>query len=89
MSSTPFHSKLHTDKEIGKHVFEDILANAEASNVVENGELDRLIRQGRITPEMATSVINDTQYREDILKALIQTAMVAIQHRGDVEELVA
>ncbi|WP_373031288.1 Na/Pi cotransporter family protein [Sulfurovum sp.] len=53
-------AKVHTEKY-------DILAN---------GTLDKLIREGLITNEMATSLMNDSAYAYDISKNLIDMAEV-------------
>lgn len=53
-------AKIHTEKY-------DILAN---------GTLDKLIREGLITNEMATSLMNDSVYSYDISKHLITMAEV-------------
>ncbi|MCO5763569.1 MAG: Na/Pi symporter [Chromatiaceae bacterium] len=43
----------------------------EENDVTLNGDLDRLIREGRITAPMATSLMNDSSYSYDIAKNLI------------------
>lgn len=53
-------AKVHTEKY-------DILAN---------GTLDKLIRQGLVTNEMATSLMNDSAYAYDISKNLIAMAEI-------------
>jgi phosphate:Na+ symporter len=59
-------AKVHTEKY-------DILAN---------GTLDRLIREGLITNEMATSLMNDSAYAYDISKNLIAMAEVTFTDRN-------
>lgn len=59
-------AKVHTEKY-------DILAN---------GTLDRLIREGLITNEMATSLMNDSAYAYDISKNLIAMAEVTFINRN-------
>lgn len=41
-----------------------------------NGTLDKLIRQGLVTNEMATSLMNDSAYAYDISKNLIAMAEI-------------
>ena len=36
-------------------------------NSIDDGTLDRLIRENAITPEMATSLMNDHAYAKDII----------------------
>jgi len=59
-------AKVHTEKY-------DILAN---------GTLDNLIRQGLITNEMATSLMNDSAYAYDISKNLIAMAEITFTDRN-------
>ena len=59
-------AKVHTEKY-------DILAS---------GTLDKLIREGLITNEMATSLMNDSAYAYDISKNLIDMAEVAFADRS-------
>ncbi|WP_309496095.1 Na/Pi symporter [Sulfurovum sp.] len=59
-------AKVHTEKY-------DILAN---------GTLDTLIREGLITNEMATSLMNDSAYAYDISKNLIEMAEVTFTNRN-------
>jgi phosphate:Na+ symporter len=59
-------AKVHTEKY-------DILAS---------GTLDKLIRKGLITNEMATSLMNDSAYAYDISKNLIDMAEVAFADRS-------
>jgi phosphate:Na+ symporter len=60
-------SKVHTEKY-------DILAN---------GTLDNLIREGLITNEMATSLMNDSAYAHDISKNLIAMAEITFTDRNN------
>ncbi len=59
-------TKVHTEKY-------DILAN---------GTLDNLIREGLITNEMATSLMNDSAYAYDISKNLISMAEITFSDRS-------
>jgi phosphate:Na+ symporter len=59
-------AKVHTEKY-------DILAN---------GTLDNLIREGLITNEMATSLMNDSAYAYDISKNLIAMAEITFADRS-------
>lgn len=65
-------AKMHTEKY-------DILAN---------GTLDNLIRQGLISNEMATSLMNDSAYAYDISKKLIAMAeVIFVDRSGDIKNL--
>ena len=51
-------------------------------DIVANGTLDNLIRNGLITNEMATSLMNDSAYAYDISKNLIEMATVTFTDRN-------
>ncbi len=53
----------------------------EKSDIVANGTLDKLIRNGSITKEMATSLMNDSAYLYEVGKDLIEVAEVIFAHR--------
>lgn len=55
----------------------------EARDPVANGKLDALIREGRITAEMATSVINDTGYVRAVCDKLTDLAQLVEGHRAE------
>ena len=48
----------------------------EEADIVANGTLDKLIRKNRISPDMATSLMNDSSYTYDIQRNLINAAEV-------------
>jgi phosphate:Na+ symporter len=56
-------------------------AEVKASDVVASGELDHLIRENRITPDMATSMMNDNRYVQDICDRLINAALLVLENR--------
>ena len=43
--------------------------------------MDRLIREDRITPEMASSLINDSGYTQNICRNLINAGLVVLRDR--------
>lgn len=47
-----------------------------ADDALASGNLEKLIRGGRITPEMATSLMNDSSYAHDVANNLINMAKV-------------
>ena len=55
----------------------------EKYDIVANGTLDNLIRQGLITNEMATSLMNDSAYAYDISKNLIAMAEILFVKNND------
>lgn len=50
--------------------------NAQRYDIITNGTLDKLIRKGLITNQMATSLMNDSDYAHSISKNLITMAEV-------------
>ena len=56
-------------------------------DMVENGVIDKLIREGSITTKMATSLINDSSFAYDISKRLIEIAITLWIEDKDVREL--
>jgi phosphate:Na+ symporter len=59
-----------------------MIAMVEEGDVVSNGSLDRLIRKGLITPEMATSVMNDSAYTYDVSMKLIEMGGILFAARA-------
>jgi phosphate:Na+ symporter len=57
----------------------EMSANIEAHDIVHNGRLDVLIREQRITPEQATSLMNDNAYSYRISKNLLAMARATFQ----------
>jgi len=51
-------------------------ARMEEEDIIANGTLDGLIREQRITPDMATSLMNDSAYTYDIQNNLINAAEI-------------
>jgi phosphate:Na+ symporter len=48
----------------------------EAQDIIANGALDKLIREQRITSDMATSLMNDSSYAYNIQRNLISAAEI-------------
>ncbi len=61
---------------------DSMIAMVEEGDVVSNGSLDRLIRRGLITPEMATSVMNDSAYTYDVSMKLIEMGGILFATRA-------
>jgi len=49
--------------------------NLEKLDMIGNGRIDKLIRDNKIDPKMATSLINDSSFAYDISKRLIEVAV--------------
>jgi phosphate:Na+ symporter len=56
--------------------------NAENSDIVANGKLDQLIRDGLITEQMATSLMNDNAYTYEISMKLIEMGGILFAARA-------
>ncbi len=57
----------------------------ERNDTTANGQLESLIRDGRITPQMATSLMNDYTYAYDVTRNLVQMGEVLFAS-GDLAE---
>ena len=55
---------------------DEVKVSMEKDNSVSNGKLDMLIREGRITPIMATSLMNDIDYAKTIVWNLTEVGAI-------------
>ena len=67
------------DDEDVELTLSELSADIEEHDIVNNGRLDELIRQRRITPEQATSLMNDNSYCYRIGKNLLAMARACFQ----------
>ena len=58
----------------------------EGEDIIANGTLDRLIREQRITPDMATSLMNDSAFSYDIQNNLINAAEIVFANLYSTEK---
>ncbi len=72
---------IRRDRAAARQTFEQLEASIDQHDIVATGELDHLIRDGCITPEMATSLINDTGYTMNISHRLIDAALTVLGER--------
>ncbi len=70
--------QVRQDKEASRESFRQLKEAVHDYDIVENGTLDSLIREGRITPEMATSLINDSGYTQNIGRRLIEAGQIVL-----------
>lgn len=55
------------------------------NDIVANGKIDNLIRENKIDHEMATSLMNDSAYTNNIIKSLIvSTGVLYIDSTEDI-----
>ena len=56
----------------------------EANDTTANGTLERLIHEGKISAEMATSLMNDSSYAQHVTKKLVKMGEILFA-KGDIE----
>ena len=64
---------------------DEIKVSMEKDNSVANGKLDKLIRKGRITPTMGTSLMNDIDYAKNVVWNLTEAGAILFGAR-DMDE---
>ena len=64
-----------------------IKGEIEKIDMVENGRIDKLIRENLIDTRMATSLINDSNYSYDISKRLLNVAFVVWIEDSDIAQI--
>lgn len=67
------------DKDTSLQALGQLKADIDKYDIVDNGTLDSLIREDRITPEMASSLINDSGYTQNISRNLIDAGLIVLQ----------
>jgi phosphate:Na+ symporter len=71
--------QISQDKEASLEALKKIKAQIDTYDIVGSGEIDSLIRERRITPEMATSLINDSGYVMNIGRKLAQAGLLVLR----------
>lgn len=64
----------NADNARSRATVEDLKQQVKTADVLVNGVLDNLIRNGHITAEMATSLINDSVYARHVARHLLEMA---------------
>ncbi len=87
------HDLRHADEEDRNIIDLDVYrVTIDEDSSVNNGRLDKLIREGMITPEMGTSLMNDHSYARDAIWHLSDIAKVLFGSRDladmEAEELI-
>jgi phosphate:Na+ symporter len=77
--------RLRQDPEASANKLKKLRAKIEASDILEDGTLDALVRDGLISQKKASSLINDNGYARDIGLRLIQAGRTIF--RGKVYDL--
>ena len=65
--------------------FDVLAAGMQSHDIVGNGTLDKLIREKRISPEVASSLMNDNAYAYDISRNLLAMARTAFMPHEPVD----
>ena len=73
--------QIKKDKEASLQFFKQLRTDIDKYDIVENGTLDGLIRERRISPEMATSLINDSGYTQNIGRRLVEAGLIVLGDR--------
>ena len=66
---------MREDPEHSKEQLQTLYEVLRDENIVENGTLDQMIRENKITTQMATSLINDTSYVLSASRRLLDAAL--------------
>jgi phosphate:Na+ symporter len=72
-------AQIADDKEASLTALAAISAEIEDYDIVESGALDQLIRERRITPAMATSLMNDSGYVMNISRKLSEAGLIMLR----------
>jgi len=73
--------RLSEDREAALERLKELKAELRAADIVDNGQLDELIRANRISAVMASSLINDNAYAQNIADKLINVASTVSHDR--------
>ena len=74
------------DEDVDIFDLDELKNDALENNSMNNGTLDNLIRSGKITAPMATSVMNDNAYMEDVVRLLADSGRILFSEK-DLAEL--
>jgi len=73
--------RLSEDREAALERLKALKAEVRAADIVDNGQLDELIRANRISAVMASSLINDNAYAQNVADKLINVASTVSHDR--------
>ncbi|MEM7025924.1 MAG: hypothetical protein AAF637_25585, partial [Pseudomonadota bacterium] len=72
-------TQIRDDREGALAALSAISAEIDGFDIVESGILDQLIRERRITPAMATSLLNDSGYVMNISRKLSEAGLIVLR----------
>jgi phosphate:Na+ symporter len=72
-------ARIAEDREAAATALAAVSAEIERYDIVESGTLDQLIRERRITPAMATSLLNDSGYVMNISRKLSEAGLIMLR----------
>ena len=73
--------KIKEDRDTSLQALSQLKADIDSYDIVDNGTVDRLIREDRITAQMASSLINDCGYTLNISRNLIDAGLIVLRDR--------
>ena len=65
--------RIKTGREVTLEALDGLKKQVKRQDVIASGRLDELVRDSKITREMATSLINDSGYARNISRKLIKS----------------
>ncbi len=80
------HKLANKEEENPTLAFDVLAAGMQSHDIVGNGTLDKLIREKRISPEVASSLMNDNGYAYDISRNLLAMARTAFMPHEQVDK---
>lgn len=80
------HRLRNGDEMVDIFDLDDLKIGSQNDNSITNGTLDRLIRTGEITAPMATSVMNDYAYAENVVRLLADAGRILCGETGIAEQ---
>ncbi len=78
---------MREDPERSKEQLQTLYEALRNENIVENGTLDQMIRENKITSQMATSLINDSSYALSVSRRILDAVLMV--HSDGLSDLIA
>jgi phosphate:Na+ symporter len=72
-----------SDRDVYREKLSKLSSQAFESSQVGNLEIDQLIRKNKVTPEMASSLVNDHDHLNDMIQNLIEIAITLYGEKGN------
>ncbi len=75
-----------TDIDTIKSTLDELKINTETDDVLANGRLDKLIREGLIDSQMASSLMNDSAYAYELFNGVIEAAEIVFAEFSSLQQ---